>query len=255
MFEFYKVIPYTNTVLISGLCSNYLLEDERNSQLPDVAVRKIFQYITYPRSTILACRLVCTQWNRVIENTCALMRRITFPIWHPKQFLELESVKTGKVRSISFPNCSPLEQKYTSDFTNAISNTNLIEEVSFAFEDSNSQQQSELFVLILEKCRHLEKLGIDTRHSCFFRDFKGLEFNFASANQIKNVCISCLSEFTLEDGEGFTKLILQLPKLEKLTLDGSCNFSAQNKTYLDGICEYLAKYDKVLQLKVIICNY
>lgn len=138
--------------------------------LPDIVVQEILKKFPNWRSetesttkTMLICRLVCMQWNAIIEDTTELMKKITLPVWDPVSFLKLPLVQKGKIKSIIFRNSFPIN-KDASKLIEVISN--IVERVEFAFKDpSAKEQQRELFVLILQKCNRIRELIIGNAYN------------------------------------------------------------------------------------------
>lgn len=184
------------------------------------------------------------------------MRNITFPIWHPKPFLDLPIVQRGKVRSICFKNCTVLEtDEITQRFFEAIQCS--VEKVQFTFEVlENSLLHNQLFKLVLEKCTRLQELIVQINiknyqlvnfHHGVFRGINP-STNVAAGNKIKVLSVD-MNGVGEEDAKGLAELLLKLPRLREISFAGTGWGYAK---VFKGLCDYLKKYDKAMHLKVRI---
>lgn len=227
--------------------------------LPDLALKKILKLIDCHQ--LLNCRLICSHWNLIIEDSAELIRSIRFPIWHVKPFLELPIVKKGKLRSILLRNTSPLEPEYKSQFIEAIERNSNIEDICFMFDIGSlpdQQRQPELLKLVLENCGNLRELSfmtnrddsIDYQESLhFFRESTISQAQIRAANKIAHISV-CVSEFQQSDANGLIELLMKLPKLKVIKLYGSRDFEQPYFTILRGVCRYLNQYGATSNLKV-----
>lgn len=226
--------------------------------LPDVVVKLMLSYLPdWPTSQeILNSRLVCVQWNQLIEDTSKLMKKITIPIWHPKPFLDLPIIKTGKAKSINFKDSFPF--KYLGEIINhRIGCT--IEKVQFAFEEPYAiDSQQEIFVTILRYFTNIRELIIGDSHTAPQRFLAkplpatllysgGLLWNAAST--IKHVKVY-MNSFGLGEANGLVQILLLLPKLEKITLVCINSYGEYFSTILTGLSNYMEMHQSNLYLKV-----
>lgn len=215
--------------------------------------------------------MACVKWNRIIEDTPELMKKIVFPIWHPIPFLQLPIAKNRKATSIIFKNSFPIKQAFK--FINMIKKT--VERVKFVFVDgvSSKDQQRQLFILILQQCKSLRELVIkgerkqsngrmqSSKAFAFLNQPAqqiGFGFNIDSMHlelsAVSNISILSVDMENLREDEtnGLIQKIqihLLLPKLEIIQLSG-CNFyHAFDLVVLFGLCKYIEKYKSDLYLK------
>lgn len=226
------------------------------SILPNVAVKEILKLIQ-DQHTLLNCRVVCVEWNHIIQGTSELIKNIIFPVWHLKPFLDLQIVKNGKMRSISFKDSFRLDPTYINSFINAISNT--VEKVVFEFQNVSLENRSELFILILEHRANLQELNVIERYS--FNDDEespGLFVNTGAAASaintiaaINNICIFSVSkcDFT-EEPVGLMELLCKLPELKQIRIDCGDMSRESFIRITEGLNRYLGIYENVLHLNV-----
>lgn len=145
-------------------------------------------------TSLLNFRLVCKDWNEIIENTSELIKKLTFVVNEPKLFLDLAIVKRRKVKSIKLINSWPgLELETMKKFFDAISNS--IEIVHFSYLDfyKNSEEICEIFKDILGKCNKLKELIVDVnlpdgiQRGRLFRRTHDIEIT--AANNIETIAV------------------------------------------------------------------
>lgn len=238
---------------ISGLEGKYTIPSFRH--LPNKVVKEIFRQIP-DQSTLLDARLVCVHWNLLIENTSELMKKITFPIWHIKPFLDLDIVKRKKVKSIKFMNPLRLYPGYDREkFIDLITDT--IEKVEFAYVDPSLPYQAELFKLVLENCGRLEELTLSYATRRRLNSLETILQSNIPTIKIAAVNILCVislyvGNYKEEDVAGLADLLLQLPNLKEIKISGLRRTEKAEIIcgILAGLCEYIKNYDTKLHLKV-----
>lgn len=259
--------------MISALRNNVVSraqpgDSNQSNILPCLVVREILQYVAASKSAIwtgedkfsiesqenqislLSYRLVCRQWNEVIENTGELMRSAMFLVHDIAQFLKLMIVKKGKVRSVRFENSLNLGLRNMSKFIDAVVNVQTV--ILFG----NMAQHEQLLRIILETCTNLQvfKIEIEDLTSDDVNVLKNLpNYRLAATKHISHLSFnfkSC-SVLIYEDMNiGIAKFFLRLPYLQGIYLYGGwCN--GPNSTIVDGLSSYMEKYGESLQLKVI----
>lgn len=201
---------------------------------------------------MLICRHVCMEWQQVIEDTPQLMRKIIFPVWHPKPFLDLEVVRRKKVRAISFKNALDLKCKYIEAFAAYISNN--VEEVHLDFDTQLvNVYQSHLFKFVLEKCKKLEVLKFKSKYYEEYvlqKMFNKIEPEIVIPCQQKLRCfVMNATKFTFENARQLSSLLARFPFLEEINAEG-CLVADATLQLLIGIQNYIKKYASSLKLKV-----
>lgn len=63
--------------------------DSESLVLPEIIIREILTQLLHHHKSLLNSRLVCTQWNQVIENISEIMKKLTFTITDLQEFLNL----------------------------------------------------------------------------------------------------------------------------------------------------------------------
>lgn len=231
--------------------------------LPEVALKEILKNVS-DQATMLECRLVCTQWNNLIVDTSELIRKITFPVWHPRPFLDLDLVKQRKVKSICLK-FLPVDYGWADDFFFAISNMT-IEKVSFELEERSEYNERRLLQRILERCTCLQELEVNYSINKLFRSISSSSSTSSSddsepatrddkannAMKLKIISVD-IDGFEEADARGLSNFLLSYPNLEEINFLGDRIYGVETPVFymlLAGICKYLQKFGKTLKLKV-----
>lgn len=254
------------------MCNQQLNLGRALFSLPEVVLKEILKNVS-DQETMLECRLACAQWNNIILDTSELSRKITFPVWHPKPFMDLDIVKKGKCKSICLK-FLPLDHVDTNIFMDVISNT--VEKVSFDLQNPSQQDQNFLFKLILRRCTCLQELEVKNSDNKIFRsisiaagrnqhdssdsdsesdlDFPNITIEVASAMKLKILTVN-VQQFTKCDSDGLSRFLLKLPNLEEINLITNRQYDfgrpdEVSEKIVIGVYEYLKKFGKSLKLKV-----
>lgn len=194
------------------------------------------------------------------------MKKIKFPIRHPKPFLDLEIVKNGKVKWVSFriPLQESDEHEYTQQLLDLLSTT--VEKVEFAYEGVGSpitslvraelKKQLDFFKLILERFTNVQELNFKICSKDWFLDGKRpapmpmpAQTSIPALNKITRISVEHKDVFSDPHVVVlFTMLMTNVPNLEELQLIGKCASSDAYIRIIKALSAYMKKYPG--QLKV-----
>lgn len=209
-----------------------VVQEEYFCSFPDLPVKNILKF-TKENKTLLNSRLVCTQWNNIIQDTSELMSRIVFYVSNLQEFVELPTVKEGKVKSIVIKTSAPSE--HIDIFVASISSS--VENVTFTLK---AEKLSSILKLVLETCSNLKVLRL---YECSGVD--GLSANVIKATKIRaatkiNILSINVIGFKVCDVPGISTLIGKLPVLKELEFIGHCDIAMASAIIL-ALNAYLKK--------------